>query len=159
VLANAKPTMWNEIWSEYETTSEERAFFKDMLNAGFENGVALPLYGPNLRNACVCLGHLTEKADLSPANLTLMQFAAQAAHLRICAIFGEELSLERQLSRREKEILDWVARGKSNSVIADILAISTGTVDTYMRRIYEKLEVSDRTSAAVKGVGMGLIAA
>jgi DNA-binding NarL/FixJ family response regulator len=44
-------------------------------------------------------------------------------------------------------------------VIAEILAISPGTVDTYMRRIYDKLEVSDRTSAAVKGVGMGLIAA
>jgi hypothetical protein len=28
-----------------------------------------------------------------------------------------------------------------------------------MRRIYEKLDVSDRTSAAVKGVGLGLIAA
>jgi DNA-binding CsgD family transcriptional regulator len=88
-----------------------------------------------------------------------MQFAAQAAHLRICALFADEVALDRQLSSREKEILDWVARGKSNTVIADILEISPGTVDTYMRRIYEKLDVSDRTSAAVKGVGLGLIAA
>ena len=63
------------------------------------------------------------------------------------------------LSGREMEILDWVARGKSNSVIAEILNLSAGTVDTYLRRIYDKLDVSDRTSAAVRGVGMGLIAA
>ena len=74
-------------------------------------------------------------------------------------MFSDELTADRQLSSREKEILDWVARGKSNSVIAEILEISPGTVDTYMRRIYVKLDVSDRTSAAVKGVGMGLIAA
>ena len=40
-----------------------------------------------------------------------------------------------------------------------ILSLSGATVDTYLRRIYEKLDVSDRTSAAVVGVGMGLIAA
>ena len=52
-----------------------------------------------------------------------------------------------------------MAQGKSNGVIADILSISPGTVDTYLRRIFEKLDVTDRTSAAVKGVSMGLIRA
>lgn len=88
----------------------------------------------------------------------MLHFAAQAAHLRVCRMFADEEKLERQLSAREKEILQWVARGKSNSVIATILEISAATVDTYMRRIYEKLDVSDRTSAAVKGIGLGLVA-
>jgi len=84
---------------------------------------------------------------------------AQATHMRLCQLLPERPHLEKPLSARELEILDWVARGKSNSVIADILSLSGATVDTYLRRIYEKLDVSDRTSAAVVGVGMGLIAA
>jgi DNA-binding CsgD family transcriptional regulator len=69
------------------------------------------------------------------------------------------VEIDNPLSARELEILRWVAQGKSNVVIADILQISSGTVDTYLRRVFEKLNVADRTSAAVKGVGLGLIAA
>ncbi|MEO0412476.1 MAG: helix-turn-helix transcriptional regulator [Pseudomonadota bacterium] len=54
-------------------------------------------------------------------------------------------------------VLQWVARGKSNLDISDILSVSSNTVDTYLRRIYAKLGVNDRVTAAVKGVGSGLI--
>lgn len=158
-LAAGMPIRWSDIWKSSELTSEEREFLAAMRTIDFTDGFSLPCYGPNSRNAVVGLGKMTEKTDVSPSHLSLLHFAAQAAHLRICALFAEEVVRDRQLSTREKEILDWVARGKSNNVIAEILAISPGTVDTYMRRIYEKLEVSDRTSAAVKGVGLGLIAA
>ncbi len=158
-IANGEPVLWSEIWTHSETTPEEREFHAAMVVAGFQDGIALPVYGPNLRNACIGISHMSGKVDLSQSSLALLQFVAQAAHLRTCAMFSDELTADRQLSSREKEILDWVARGKSNSVIAEILEISPGTVDTYMRRIYVKLDVSDRTSAAVKGVGMGLIAA
>ena len=61
------------------------------------------------------------------------------------------------LTPREAEVLTWIARGKSNSVIADILGVSPHTVDTLVRRIYGKLEVADRTTAAIHGIGAGLI--
>ena len=54
-------------------------------------------------------------------------------------------------------MLGWVAGGKSNTVIADILGISAHTVDAHLRRICLKLGVSDRISAAVRGIGIGLI--
>ena len=60
------------------------------------------------------------------------------------------------LSAREKEVIHWVARGKSNSVIGDILGCSAHTVDTHLRRIFAKLDVSDRISAAVRAVALGL---
>jgi len=158
-LAAGVPVRWREAWAGVQVTSEERAFLTALRAANFPDGYSLPCYGPGNRNAVVGITSRDEEHRISMAELTQLQFAAQAAHLRICALFADEVALDRQLSSREKEILDWVARGKSNTVIAEILEISPGTVDTYMRRIYEKLEVSDRTSAAVKGVGLGLIAA
>jgi len=158
-LAAGMPIRWSTVWRNTELTSEERLFLEALRKIDFSDGFSLPCYGPSGRNAVVGLGKMAEDVDLSPSHMDLLHFAAQAAHLRICTLFADEVTLDRQLSTREKEILDWVARGKSNNVIAEILAISPGTVDTYMRRIYEKLDVSDRTSAAVKGVGLGLIAA
>lgn len=158
-LAAGVPVRWTEVWQTAQTTAEERAFWEKLKAANFPDGYSLPCYGPGGRNAVVGLGRMTLKEPPEPALLSMLHFAAQAAHLRICALFADDVARDRQLSSREKEILDWVARGKSNTVIADILEISPGTVDTYMRRIYEKLDVSDRTSAAVKGVGLGLIAA
>lgn len=61
------------------------------------------------------------------------------------------------LSERQQEIMLWVAKGKSNSVIASILGISQHTVDTHLRRVYERLGASDRTVAAIKAVQRGLI--
>jgi LuxR family transcriptional regulator/LuxR family quorum-sensing system transcriptional regulator CciR len=61
------------------------------------------------------------------------------------------------LTQRERDVLIWIARGKSNSVIANILGISENTVETLVGRCYRKLGVSDRVSAAVKGIGTGLV--
>lgn len=158
-IAAGAPVRWSEAWRSEQITAEEREFVAALREANFSDGYSLPCYGPNNRNAVVGIRLATRDANPEASLLSMLHFAAQAAHLRICTLFVEEGGRDRQLSSREKEILDWVARGKSNTVIADILEISPGTVDTYMRRIYEKLDVSDRTSAAVKGVGLGLIAA
>ena len=54
-------------------------------------------------------------------------------------------------------MLTWVARGKTNTSIGDILGISGHTVDAHLRRIYLKLGVYDRVSAALRALGFGLI--
>ena len=54
------------------------------------------------------------------------------------------------LSPREKEVLDALAQGFLYKEIAERLGISYETVHTYIRRIYEKLQVRTRTEAVAK---------
>jgi DNA-binding NarL/FixJ family response regulator len=54
------------------------------------------------------------------------------------------------LSPREQEVLDCLSRGFLYKEIADKLGISYETVHTYIRRIYEKLQVRTRTEAVAK---------
>lgn len=62
-----------------------------------------------------------------------------------------ENNLELQkLSTREKEILDLLAQGLRYKEIADKLFLSTETVRTHIRNIYEKLQVNSRTDALNK---------
>jgi len=54
------------------------------------------------------------------------------------------------LSQREQEVLDCLSHGFLYKEIADKLGISYETVHTYIRRIYEKLQVRTRTEAVAK---------
>jgi RNA polymerase sigma factor (sigma-70 family) len=55
-----------------------------------------------------------------------------------------------ELSEREQQVLDLLAQGLIYKEIADKLQISYETVHTYIRRIYEKLQVRTRTEAVAK---------
>jgi DNA-binding response OmpR family regulator len=59
-----------------------------------------------------------------------------------------------QLTQRESEVLMWIARGKSNRDIADILSLSPRTVNKHLEQIYAKLGVENRASAAALAVRM-----
>ncbi len=57
---------------------------------------------------------------------------------------------ENNLSAREQEVLDCLSQGFLYKEIAEKLGISYETVHTYVRRIYEKLQVRTRTEAVAK---------
>lgn len=69
---------------------------------------------------------------------------------------SEERRIASQLSQREEEILRHLVRGMSNKEIATALALTEGTVKNYMSRILDKLQVPDRTSAALMARTLGL---
>ncbi len=58
------------------------------------------------------------------------------------------------LTVRESEVLLWIAKGKSNRDIGDILGLSARTVNKHLEQIYVKLGVENRASAAVKAANV-----
>lgn len=62
-----------------------------------------------------------------------------------------------QLSRRELEVLSFVAKGFSNKEIAAELSLVEGTVKVHLTNILSKLSVSDRTQAILAAVKQGII--
>jgi DNA-binding NarL/FixJ family response regulator len=61
------------------------------------------------------------------------------------------------LSERELQVARLVARGRSNQQIADELLLSLETVRTYLRRMFAKLGINDRTHLAVLAHQAGLL--
>jgi DNA-binding CsgD family transcriptional regulator len=61
------------------------------------------------------------------------------------------------LSNREREVLQWLSRGKSNWEIAQIVGLSEYTVKNHVSHILNKLKVNNRQHAITKGIEMGLI--
>jgi DNA-binding response OmpR family regulator/DNA-binding CsgD family transcriptional regulator len=71
-------------------------------------------------------------------------------------IENENLVLKRklQLTQRESEVLMWIARGKSNRDIGEILSLSPRTVNKHLEQVYAKLGVENRAAAAALAVRM-----
>jgi DNA-binding NarL/FixJ family response regulator len=56
------------------------------------------------------------------------------------------------LTDREAEVLVWIAKGKSNKDVAEILGCSPRTINKHLEQIYQKLDVENRTSAAMRAI-------
>ena len=68
---------------------------------------------------------------------------------------GDALLRDRfSLTTRESEVLVWIAKGKSNRDIGEILGLSARTVNKHLEQIYVKLGVENRASAAVKAANV-----
>ena len=127
-----------------------------MESHGLLHGLAIPLYGPRSRNAFAYFGFDQPITDVEDPRCLALQALMQAAHLRICLLLDRRAA-PISLSRREKEVLHWIARGKSNTDIAGILKISPDTVATYVKRVFDKLDSRDRVGATIKALQLGLI--
>ena len=74
----------------------------------------------------------------------------------IAEILSEHFGQE-ELTPAERKILEMLVGGKANKEIAFDLNVSENTVKTHVKNVFEKLGVSDRTSAATLAIRRGLV--
>ena len=79
----------------------------------------------------------------------MMQFFSRLPSQTPAEVFPE-------LTEREREILTMIAQGDTNTDIADKLVISLKTVRNHVSNIFNKLQVADRTQAALRARQAGL---
>jgi NarL family two-component system response regulator LiaR len=96
------------------------------------------------------VAHAGEQAIIDPTVAArLVQAIADDAHPRV--------QQPERLTRRERDVLGLIARGRSNKRIALELGISEKTVKTHVGHLLAKLGVTDRTQAALLAVQQGLV--
>lgn len=66
---------------------------------------------------------------------------------------------QRDWPERDVHILQFMAHGQSNACIAKLLDLNPGTLQFYIKSIFARLAVSDRTHAVVQAIGQGILTA
>lgn len=151
------PFRWSQASRHRNLTPSEQRYMAILARSGMDDGLAYPLFGSGANSGLVGLGHHPDLASVTRATQIEIQLFLQSTYQAYCNIIAREFAQDAELSERERDVLFWLAQSKSNSAIAAILEIAPSTVDTYMRRIFRKLGVSDRVGAAIAAVQQGHI--
>jgi RNA polymerase sigma factor (sigma-70 family) len=132
------------------TTFEQDDYIFGALSAG-ASGFLLKRTSPEELIAGI---HTVAVGDslLSPS-VTRRVIDRMAQHPAADTTFDERLQ---ELTPREREVLAQVARGRSNSEIAEVLVIEESTVKTHVKRILMKLRLRDRVQAVIFAYESGL---
>lgn len=145
------------LWSDIAKHIPGNTIFHEAEEAGIRDGIGIAIHQPCGETLGVALASSHGKTDaahsLSLLHLLALQFhAAYSARLlppEPCGIPS--------LTPRQKEVLKWLAEGKSRWVIGEILGISEHAVDFHCRNIFRKLGVASGRMAVIKALQLGLI--
>lgn len=111
---------------------------------------------PNLARRLLRHFRVDPEAASAAAAAPAVEAPVQAAPTAAQLAAREDPPLK-PLSDREKEILQLIAKGISNSEAARMLNLSKATIRTHLEHIYRKLEVTNRVEAVTEGIRKGLI--
>nr|WP_321361345.1 LuxR C-terminal-related transcriptional regulator [uncultured Hyphomonas sp.] len=158
-LRIGKAFRWGKLPQDVSLQPSEAAYINSLEKWGMADGIGIPAYGSAARVGFVGIGGPKSPDGFETADMEILQIATEASYVRYCELIVADADPLPRLSNRELDVLRQMAKGKSNASIAKNLDLSQETVDTYARRIFQKLKVSDRTSAVIKGITRGLVIA
>lgn len=155
-LNRNRPLLW--IRERYRRPLE-LAFFEEAAMYGLQQGLALPLHGPRGEAGMLCL----KPSEHGPRSMeTMIDSLPMAAVLRDYMIervlrAQAEHQAPVHVTKREKEVLQWSAAGKTTWEIAMILSCTTSAIDFHFKNIRRKFQVSSRQMAVLKAIQQKLI--
>ena len=146
------PLYWHRLPSSVSLSENELAYMEFLREMQMGQGICMLQYGNVSRVGLIAASTDPDGPEVESIDREFFQFVGMSSFMRFCQLVTMDPDIPVQLSGREQDVLYWMAQGRSNSAIADVLGIRQDTVNTYVKRIFAKLEVFDRTSAVMKGV-------
>ena len=157
LVRSTEPYTWAEMLAFPYYSKRQRRIVSEASEFGLLNGFIVPLPGLSTGPALVTIAG--GKVACSLRDRACLHLAAIYVHAHIRALSGRKRRLPEAppLSARERECLQWVAAGKSDWDIGEILSISEKTVNAHIERVKRKYGVRTRRQAVVHGLRAGAI--
>ena len=147
---------WSDVRRNFRLTKADRLILDEARDFGATDGLTIPVISPY-----GCIGVFSpcgKRPDLSPRARSALELVGLYAHqaLQRADVRERRRSAEHvALTGREREVMRWVATGKTNDEIASILGIGIATVKTLLARAQVKLNASRRSYAVVQAIRLG----
>lgn len=153
-LRTWKAFRWIGLDGEFKC-QKARAVIELGARHGLLEGLGAGVLVPTGARALLVMGG--DRLDISPQDLTAFPLLALYARCRLGELASESNANSPRLSRREADCLRWAAQGKTSWEIAQILAISQHTADSYLNSAARKLRATNRIQAVAEAFRRGVI--
>lgn len=152
------PFLWDGLGQAYRLNRAQETLMHEAKDCGLKDGVGVPLHGPR-GNVCLVTfaagdGHSNPRAALPKLEVLAAQFHTAYSSIGRLKRNNRPAVV---LSMRERECLQWAARGKTTWDIGRILKISENTVKFHLKNAAYKLDSNKRALAVAKAIQYGLI--
>lgn len=149
------------VWNEGMYTPESFDLMEESRAHGLGHGLSVPVHESADVVSMLSLARDRPFQDAEEQRRTLEVAAVLANCLHVASkrvvIPRIEAALRPRLTPREMECLKWIAEGKSNSVIGQILHISEAAVVFHVNNLFRKMNVSTRLQAAIAAISLGML--
>ena len=151
-----EPFLWTEMLDEPSFRVEGRDVWAAGVAYGWADGLSVPIHGPGGYQALISLAAL-RPITLSVADRRLLQAVSLHVHDECRRSIDPVLKPLPELSARQLECLRWVAAGKTDDDIAELLGITAATVHFHIEGAKRALGLRSRSHAVATLVLHGLI--
>jgi LuxR family transcriptional regulator, quorum-sensing system regulator BjaR1 len=155
---NLNPYSWSDIREKRDLKKSEKIIMDEARDFGARDGFTIPIVtlSGSVSLFCPC-GLEPDLSERARAALEIIGIYSHHALKRALVQKQREDAARPSLTPREREIMQWVAVGKTDEEIADILSISTTTVTSHVENAKQKLDAFRRTYAVVQAIRFGEI--
>jgi LuxR family quorum sensing-dependent transcriptional regulator len=152
------PYSWSDIRKRRELSRGEKAIMDEAREFDVRDGLTIPIMtqSGSITLFCPC-GREPNITERARAAVEIIGIYTQHALKRAMLQRQRSEAVHTPLTPREREIMQWVACGKTDEEIADILSIGTTTVTTHVEHAKQKLDAFRRTYAVVQAIRYGEI--
>jgi LuxR family quorum sensing-dependent transcriptional regulator len=155
------PYSWGDIRERRDLTKPEKAIIDEAREFGAREGFVVPIMTPSGSVALFSTWGLDPNLS-ARARAALEVIGVYSHHALKRAMIQKQRdeavhTPHTRLTPREREIMQWVAVGKTDEEIAEILSIGTTTVTSHVEKAKQKLDAFRRTYAVVQAIRFGEI--
>jgi len=154
-----RPFLWEDVKRQADAAAD-RLVFGPGAEVGLRAGAGIPIHSAG---GAVATLHVAKDCEAGALRMLFaaarhtLQVIAYAAHDRVLALSAAAGEPAVRLSARQKEVLLWVVRGKTNWEIGELLDIAEDTVRQHLIKASRLLGATNRTQAATLAVARHLI--
>jgi len=152
------PFSWGDVRERRQLGKPEKAILDEAREFGATDGFIIPIV--TLSGSMSLFAPCGREPNLSQRARTALEIIGVYSHQvlkRALVKMRREEAAHTPLTPREREIMQWVAAGKTDDEIADILSIGTTTVTSHVENAKQKLDAFRRTYAVVQAIRFGEI--
>jgi LuxR family quorum sensing-dependent transcriptional regulator len=152
------PFLWSEVEHKRPLTPRGREVYETGREYGWREVIGIPIHGPVGYQGMVSLASMQD-ITLSATDRAGLDMVSRVIHEKCRKEVGFGLAPEDtpKLSPRELECMQWVAVGKTDWEVGQVLGISSSTAHFHIESAKKKLGISSRTEAVARLTLYGLL--